>query len=527
MVCIFLLIGTIPNIINSFEGDILNAKDANRTNYKLSVSSSTGNDGIPICSANGYQSSSQIINDGIGGYIIAWQDERNDDSDIYCQRVNSEGRINWSANEIPICAISEEQSHPKIVSDGAGGAIVAWLDNRSSNGLDIYTQRINPSGAIQWQENGILISNMTINQWRYDIISDGNGGAIVVWEASMPGYNIDIYGQRITSDGHLNWSTDGVPICNHEQIQLYFQLASDDLGGAIIVWEDRRFSGDGVYAQRVNLTGHALWSPNGTAICSLMDEDGEKPHIINDGSGMGSVMVSWSDRRNGDNVDSFAQKLNSSGHWQWIPEGVPICVVPYNWITESPLVGDGCGGAIIVWPDRRNQEDQHDIYAQRIDTDGTINWTENGVPICTALGVQSGIALASDGSRGAIITWVDDRPDVEMDIYAQKINFTGHAKWVPNGTSICSAYDWQYSPQLVCDGNGGAVISWTDSRNYGNNLNDIYAQRINSEGYPQWSESFGSPGFFGLDLGSIALITVIAVLSVSVLLVRRRYLKKQ
>jgi len=45
--------------------------------------------------------------------------------------------------------------------------------------------------------------------------------------------------------------------------------------------------------------------------------------------------------------------------------------------------------------------------------------------------------------------------------------------------AICTASSEQYSPQIVSDGSGGAIITWTDYRN-GNS--DIYAQVVNSSG---------------------------------------------
>ncbi len=65
---------------------------------------------------------------------------------------------------------------------------------------------------------------------------------------------------------------------------------------------------------------------------------------------------------------------------------VPICTADASphWPT---IVSDGSGGAIITWGDQRSGS--YDIYAQRVDADGNVQWTtNNGVPICTASGKQ-------------------------------------------------------------------------------------------------------------------------------------------
>src|SRR6187551_1414534 len=47
---------------------------------------------------------------------------------------------------VPICTATGAQTTPAIISDGAGGAIVAWADARSGN-RDIYVQRISADGV--------------------------------------------------------------------------------------------------------------------------------------------------------------------------------------------------------------------------------------------------------------------------------------------------------------------------------------------------------------------------------------------
>jgi hypothetical protein len=47
-----------------------------------------------------------------------------------------------------------------IVSDNAGGAIIAWRDTRSVN-WDVYAQRVNASGVAQWTANGVPLCAAT------------------------------------------------------------------------------------------------------------------------------------------------------------------------------------------------------------------------------------------------------------------------------------------------------------------------------------------------------------------------------
>jgi hypothetical protein len=55
---------------------------------------------------------------------------------------------NVPAVNLPVCTAASNQISPKITSDGAHGAIVAWADNRSNGAFaDIYAQHVLASGA--------------------------------------------------------------------------------------------------------------------------------------------------------------------------------------------------------------------------------------------------------------------------------------------------------------------------------------------------------------------------------------------
>ncbi|MFH0777064.1 MAG: hypothetical protein V2A71_00390, partial [Candidatus Eisenbacteria bacterium] len=84
--------------------------------------------------------------------------------------VPAHGAATWQAGGNAICTATGNQYEIQIISDGAGGAIIVWTDERS--GLDIYAQRVGPSGAVQWAEDGMAICAHAGNQSTAQIISD-------------------------------------------------------------------------------------------------------------------------------------------------------------------------------------------------------------------------------------------------------------------------------------------------------------------------------------------------------------------
>jgi len=432
-------------------------------------------DGVVLCNWTWHQHAPTITSDGAGGAIVTWMDYRNGNNyDIYAQRVNASGSVQWTANGVALCTATGDQLYPTITSDGAGGAIVTWMDYRSATGYDIYTQRVNALGAVQWTANGVALCTATGDQYHPMIVSDGAGGAIVTWYDGRIAGN-DIYVQRVNASGAVQWTANGVALCTATGIQWYPAITSDGAGGAIVTWYDQRGGTYGIYAQRVDASGAIQWTADGVALCTATWNE-IWPTITSDGAG--GAVITWMDDRSG-NYDIYAQRVNASGAVQWTTDGVAICTATGDQAGPT-IVSDGAGGGIVTWYDGRS-ENAH-IYAQRVNASGAVQWTANGKALCTATGDQLYPTITSDGAGGAIVTWVDFRSgSYNADIYAQRVNDSGAVQWTANGVALCTATGDQWSPTIVSDCAGGGIVTWQDYRS-GSNY-DVYAQRVDAAGH--------------------------------------------
>jgi hypothetical protein len=437
--------------------------------------------GDQISKESGWDNEPQICSDGAGGAIITWKDDQTT-NDIYAQRINSEGASLWSANGIPICAESFGQRRPQIMSDSNQGAIIVWEDDRNSavTGADIYIQQVNSTGGVGWLSGGILICNATDVQRYPRLCSDSNGGAIITWEDDRAP-TTDIYAQRVTADGTINWTSNGISICDDGSLQNDPVICSDLMGGAYIVWQDNRSGNWDIYAQRVNSSGHAQWADKGIPVCNMPNNQ-DSPQICNDGTQ--GVIIVWNDLRGGGLYDLYAQRLNIAATPQWTLNGTVVS--NFDGAQSDPRIcSDGYNGAIICWTDFRNGGLNRDIYAQRLNIGGYPVWTLNGTAICAAADHQLNPQLCSDSSGGAIITWEDERND-DKDIYAQHIDESGTTQWTTNGVAVCTEADHQRDPQLCSSTSGNAIITWEDLRGA---ESAIYAQQA------YLSSGGGIPGY--------------------------------
>jgi len=436
--------------------------------------------GRPITVSSNNQTNAVTITDGNGGSITAWQDRRNGKSEIFAQRMNASGDPLWALNGIPLCT-QDSSFNPSIVSDELGGAIIAWESYRGNVTTDIFAQRVNSNGIVQWTTNGLPIAVVVFNQDSIAMVADGFNGAIITWQDYRTNTgNSQVYVQRVNSIGTILWTANGVEICTHAFPARGPKVISDGLGGAFITWYDKRAGNYDIYTQRIATGGAVVWTTNGVATCTTPTTDQITPDICSDGAA--GIIVTWADYRSTTDYNIYAQRQGPQGAIVWAVNGIVINNnVAYDQI-DPKIVSDGLGGGIISWTDYRTgvAPGTADIYAQRVNTSGTVQWTTTGIIICTAPGDQINSQLVSDGNNGAYIVWEDHRNAGNSDIYAQRIASNAVITWSANGYGICTSLYDQLKPGIISNGNFGAIVVWQDYRS-GNNY-DIYMNGFNSGG---------------------------------------------
>ncbi|MGB3946408.1 MAG: T9SS type A sorting domain-containing protein [Bacteroidia bacterium] len=333
----------------------------------------------------------------------------------------------------------------------------------------------------QWNQNPSLstpVSVFSAGQKELHCVVDGKGGIIITWEDNRNnnGNSTDIYAQRLDQSGIPKWTSNGIVVCNNIAKQKNTSIVASSDGSAIITWEDDRAGNTDIYAQKIDSTGNPLWATNGVVICNKATTQ-NNPKVVSDNAG-GAIIV-WEDSANF-YYDIYAQRINNLGVIQWTNNGVAICT-SVNQQINPKIEEDGAGGAIITWQDRRNSND-YNIYAQRVDSNGQNLWTANGVVVCNALNTQNNPRIEPDGANGAYISWVDKRNGIDYDVYLQHINSNGTSTWTNNGVVVCNATGNQSGVDMKYLGTNGILISWKDSR-LGLN-SQIYYQLITTQGSP-------------------------------------------
>jgi len=273
-------------------------------------------DGRAVCTATGAQERQRIVSDGAHGVIITWDDARGASTDIYALRVISTGiaHASWPLNGLALCTDASHQFNPVIVSNGNGGAVVAWTDNRATV-ADIYAQHVLDIGVVDaaWPANGRVLSAAIGAQYGPRITSDGAGGAIVAWHDDR-GTDTDLFTQHVQASGIVDpaWPVDGRALCIVTGFQSPSFLVPDGAGGALAVWRDDRSGMSDVNALHVLASGSvdASWPANGRAVCAGAG-DQLWPGAVADGTG--GLIVAWQDGRVPD-PDIYTQRVARHGY---------------------------------------------------------------------------------------------------------------------------------------------------------------------------------------------------------------------
>ena len=438
-----------------------------------------------------------------GDFIIAWEDERNGDRDIYLQRYLIDGST-LGNNFFIEDTTDTDQRNPSIENDLLGNFVVCWEDLRVSF-FEIYAQRFSydaiPIG------NNIIVSTDTgiMYQYQYnsEITVSRNGNFNIAWQDHRSGFNGDIYAQSFLNDGNRIGDNFIVNDDVGSENQNSPSIAKDSSDNFIITWIDFRNNQEDIYAQRFSSDGTALGNNFIVSDDTLEQNIHYSPNIAIDTEG--NFVITWTDYRLGFCSDIFAQLYSNDGtalgnNFKVNHDTTGACmhhnsVVAYKKNGDFIITwNDAEDGGIINKPfdqfnDRKNsgtsssnenKGTEPDIYAQLYSSDGTPIGDNFKVNDDVGYGYQECPDIAVDAEGNFIIAWEDDRNE-EWDIYFQRYLSDG----TPIGSNVMVEdtviSDHQWSASVSTDEAGNFVICWRDRRN--DNF-DIFAQRFSNDGTP-------------------------------------------
>lgn len=394
----------------------------------------------------------------------------------------------WAAwpgvgENLPICVASGEQYIPQIVPDGHDGCVIIWFDARNGMSLiNVYGQRVSAQGDTLWTSSGVQLTNVPSYTWISYLVAcgDGNGGAFFAWEDPRDG-NFDVYVQHVDSTGATLWTDNGVRLSMTSGDDFVMDIAPDETGGCIVAWNTAGAT-EIIIGQRINATGVKVWDTDGVVVSTGTDY-ATRAQI--EGDGYGGIVACWLDGRYhpvwNDFKDIYAQRIDSLGSVCWADTGVTILGLggaPFYSFPE--LVGNGSGRFFATWYDWRSGG--FDIYAQCFSDSGQMLWAANGNAVCVNPGEQTGPRIAPGFSDGLFCAWYDNYTSIR----AQLLDANGTMVWTPGGVIVASSSSELALGSAFQTSNGLYAVVYGEC--VGSTTNELVkAQSLDASGNLVWS----------------------------------------
>lgn len=321
-------------------------------------------DGVLVAGGAGHQRNPVLVPDGEGGAIVGWRSGATSVS-LWTQRLSPGGALLWTPGGVPLTTATGNLQPLIGAADGTGGAAFTWATyDDLIPGLRFLTiQAVDGLGAVRWGPDGIGVSGNYPSVLHPGICTDGAGGAVIAW-LELDGI---VLAERFDAAGARRWAPSGAGdtvFVSAVGGTASLSLAADGNGGAYLSWSHGAVGAENIRAQYVDGLGTHMWGAGGVAVCSAAGKQG---HDVIRAIGSGGAILAWSDFRTG-TADIYAQRLDLGGGRLWSLDGIPVCTAPSAQYF-SQLVPSTSNGWIVVWEDYRSGATR-DLYAQFVDNFG-------------------------------------------------------------------------------------------------------------------------------------------------------------
>jgi hypothetical protein len=446
--------------------------------------------------------------------IFFWSDLSSGHRDIYCQKVNYAGQIVWD-EPIPIVTNPGDQMLIGVTPSSDHNFVLLWADYEIDTVHHMGVQKVSSNGQRLWGENGIQVTDTQISYPRAHILSNGIGGAFVAY---MSNYDGPLLGQNFDSYGNRLWQSSGLVLVDQGTSMNLDDAVIDGAGGFILNvrtylspgWENRliRYSPTGtqigsnplipvntipggeyhilppvngqyvlykqpeytdntIYMNKIDADGNILL-PQSAAFTMTGPDYTEFAQIANYPDG--GVVISWIGGDWGSNADLYLQRFSAALVPVW-PQPVSV----YNgeaasYGTSLQTCFDGK-----VWINWSGTWENQYSRAQIIDSYGVPIWQAGGKLLCA----QSTEILCFPQAVKGIFLWNETDSGFKR-IQLQVIGMSGSTYYPPGGTTLQQKLNgYAYSIGTYALGDRWLSL-WIDNRDY----SSIYYQLLNQNMEP-------------------------------------------
>ncbi len=332
--------------------------------------------------------------------------------------------------------------------------------------------------AAQLWENPVQLTKVTNANWNRCGAETNDGGMIYAWSDSHLGKRC-IFAEKVWWTGTHAW-TQSLNIDSSPYYHVSPMITKTSDGNFIITYlEYHDYEQLILKAQKISSSGQLLWQNNGITVSSVVQHY-ESVDIISDNNG--GAYITWVYNASGI-ANLYAQKINSNGSFAWQVNGITISTE----VSEVSTVTDNLGGLICSYV--IGDYTQKEVNVSRILPGGLQDWSytvENSVS-----NYIHQVMVSSPDRTSFIVTWhgytADENNPVSY-IKAQRISLSGSALWdspitINSDSQTLQTRNYLDYRMIVADSTS-VIIAWEDDRS--GLQTDIYAQKLDLAGSKLW-----------------------------------------
>lgn len=388
--------------------------------------------------------------------VVAWEDHRNGNGDIYARFYSLSGDTLGSSFRLGADAGTADQLMPCVAMDDSLIAF-AWLDWRIQP-YYVFAQFFTVDG--ESLGTSLQVSDTTLDDNRPGIAL-GPGGALAVWYDDRFVREF-AFGQRFDRQGYAVGGNFIVPGDDGSAYQTEAQCAANGQW-LLAVWVDYRNRDPDIYGQWFDNQG----VPVGPNFRINDDGPGNDQYDMQIAMNDSLAVVVWYEYRPGSG-DIYAQVLACGGG----PVGGNFQVDNPSYQVSAPAVAVNDSFYIIAWNDYRFTNGR--VFSRAYRTDGSWAGTEFRVDQSNIATYEPSVAM---NDSVAYIAWKDYRHGWSYPaVYGRRL--ACHGDTLPGEIKLSDGYNSSYTPSVSAS-DSQFVVAWCDYRTGGPN---VYAQRVAVDG---------------------------------------------
>ena len=415
---------------------------------------------IFISNAPGYQFAPNAVSSNAGGVFAIYADQGSGSIDLMVQYLDGVIPTLADGGSLAIYGMDGDVKYNHAFRSGDNQILLMWEDNRSTKkiyGNWLVDDMLEAANGIQVSFSDNSSTETDLSQPK--MLKAETGIYLATFDAGESPKRIRI--NRLSDELSNVWDSAGVAL-NPVFDQRSATLTSVENGIGCLWSESRTFNYD-IYFQRLDLNGNAVLESGGVSVVNSSGDDYVQAILP---APDGDYLLFWIEEIWPASRLKY-KKIDADGSTAigWPPSGYSLSdqsVEAGNLVVKKISDTDG---VLAVWDQDGNFSD---IYAQKIDWDGTAQWSAGGVPVSAADNDQSGIDLDIDvGGETAFIAWEDYRNGTDFNILGKPVDLVNGSVPV-EAVHFTADTTGQHNPVVTAVAPGEFLVLWEDGRGYYN-----------------------------------------------------------